>query len=310
MSQQDQDFQVPDLGPAEQRSNTPVSSRPSAPNSGGGWLNSLIMILLTLACCALGYYGFDAYNDLQSYQQALSRAEKRIGALEEQLQAESESAAQENLPNQISHLQNLLDTTRKETGQQITQLTEQLEQLSGKTHKSSRQLADLSQHSQRLSTLEKTQAEQQTHLDSLQNRQKALASHSQQASALSEQMDTLSKAQTSLKQVQDKNRKLSQDSLQQAKDNQQAIASLRTQLAILEESLGEEQAALNKKLKDTAARLNRLAKTQSSSKQSAALESRIKVNEQAIHAIDGTRRKMNNDIRLLQERVNRLQSRM
>ena len=102
---------------------------------------------------------------------------------------------------------------------------------------------------------------------------------------------------------------LSKQSADTDKSIKQQIITLQTQLAIFEETLNDEQTRRQSSDKGLADRLQKLEKPVASSAD-AGLTKRVTSIEQAIRAIDGSRRQVNTDILSLKQQINALQLRI
>ena len=88
----DDDIHVPNLGPAESdrasasKPYTPSSARvsqpaPAEPKSGGGFIQSFVMLVLVGAVGALGYFGFEMYQTQQQSTAELVKSRAQIDDL-------------------------------------------------------------------------------------------------------------------------------------------------------------------------------------------------------------------------------------
>ncbi|SIS79510.1 hypothetical protein [Neptunomonas antarctica] len=324
MSHDNNPLQVPDFGPAD-RSPTPAvlkvdvseknshSEAPLAPaeNRGGG-LMTFILVLLTAVSGGLGYLGFGMQQTIVAQQQTLESASERINALEKLLNVASDSA----------------DKTDQTLAQFFTQITDdaavkytlydseiaKLWDVANKRNKNSidllstevKSLADRVNQTDKVTT--KLNTDQQAQSVRITNAEKSAAALDQ----LSLQLSVFDKKQTALiatnSQFSKDQAALKKSASENTQSLKQNIATLQTQIAILDETLGEEQLTQQAVLKKLARRLSIVEQSQKSG--GGNVESRVKTNEQAIRAIDGSRRQMNSDLMTLNKKLNALQLRI
>ena len=343
MSHDDNDLQVPNLGPAD-RSPTPLNvDRPgkkihselsvATENNNGGWTTTLILVLLTAACSGLGYVGFGMQQTMLEQQQALSRASERINALEKLLNVANDSAVQtgETLEQRLvavnqdaitkythydAELTKLWDVTNNRNNAGLDALTLDLKSLA----------ARVDQSDQSEKQLIKSQQEQSKHVTALAKEMAQVAVLTIKVAAVDQQLNELvkvnsqlakeqlaiSKEQAALKAGSVKTLAGTAKTLDASKKDiaslKQNLATLQTQIVVVEEALGDEQSQQLTSLKKLTSRVSTLEKRPRSSEGNVA--ARVRVNEQAINAIDGTRRQMNSDLMSLQRKVNALSVRM
>ena len=337
MSHDNNDLQVPNLGPADRSpvtlkvdvSEKTIHSEQLAAHSvaqtgnGGGWFTTLILVLLTAACSGLGYLGFGLQQTIVEQQQATNNAAERITELEKMLNVASDSAAQtgqtlEQRLTQVnqdatakytlydSEIAKLWDVANKRNKSSIDALNTELKGLTerlGKTDQANSALAKGQQaQTKQLATFEQT-------VESVEQKVAQVAALSTQTAAVEKKLTELIKANSQLSKDQlalgKEQAALKSVDAQNLKSLKQSIATLQTQIAIFEETLGEEQSSQQASLKKMAGRLS--AVEQSSRSGGGDIETRVKTNEQAIRAIDGTRRQMTSDILFLTKKLNALQ---
>lgn len=329
MSQNNRDFHVPNLGPADRNSaslslsadvsekslHTPKKQQPLP--SGGGWFQTIILVLLTAACSGLGYVGF-------GLQQTVVDQQSRITDLENRLNLASDNAAQSG-----QTLEQRLNTYIADASSDIQRLEASVAEMN-----KARKTTDKAIMEQVKAALDKASAQQSTDMkgyitelaqikgdkQSLVDAQKALADKLTAiekqvgvATQLKAQLAANEKDLKSLLSESEQHKKernsLSKQSADTDKSIKQQIITLQTQLAIFEETLNDEQTRRQSSDKGLADRLQQLEKPVASSAD-AGLSKRVTSVEQAIRAIDGSRRQVNTDILNLKQQINALQLRI
>ncbi len=349
MSRDDNDLQVPDLGPADpsvvktpqgkpldkvepvsEAGQTTQNTRPeqstsgvkSTPNelvirqeSSGDWFVTLILVLLTAAASGLGYMMFGLQQTIEQQRTDLQASAERIQTLEKLLNVTAGAPNPQalTLEERLSKLDATMLERHKHFDAEIAglwKLTEsqqksQLESLSGS-------LKTLQAQVEGLIKDQKTGAAQINQVEEkLVSLDKRLASNNvaSEVEALKKQQAQADKRLTDLQSAQKtavaKQASTATEQNKQLDSLQQSLSTLRTQLAILEESLAEGQAQLQSGLAKQSSRIASLEKANRSG--GGALSSRVQTNEQAIRAIDGTRRQMVGDIQALKQKLNALQ---
>lgn len=338
MSHDNNDLRVPDLGPADRSpaalkvdvsdkiihsEYVAAQSRVQAGN-GGGWFTTLILVLLTAACSGLGYLGFGLQQTIVEQQAAAANAAERITELEKMLNVASDSAAQtgqtlEQRLTQVnqdatakyslydSEIAKLWDVANKRNKNSIDALNTELKGLTERVSQSDQANTALvkgqQEQTKRLTVFEQT-VEQK-----VEQKVAQVATLSAQVAAVDKKLTEMLKTSSQLSKDQlalgKEQAALKSADAQNLKSLKQSIATLQTQIAIFEETLGEEQSSQQASLKKVAARLS--AVEQSSRSAGGDVEARVKTNEQAIRAIDGTRRQMTSDILFLTKKLNALQ---
>jgi chromosome segregation ATPase len=280
------DFDIPDLGPAEPdrvvppaRQNTPRNSAPRAVAEGrssGGWFQSLLLILLVAACSGLGYLGLTMYEQLEAEKQTVARLQGQVNELRELLNvAESSAQASGNT------LQDQLVSQGKTAAEKYKHFDSEIAKLWDVAYKRNKP------------EIEKQAALLAEQVKQLDKAEKALAAQ-----------EKLVKAQAaSIKRLE------TQDSVSQAeldKALKQAGAQVeeaRKALRLSEAALAEEMGGLvqsDRKLTDRIAALE-------NQQRGNALERRVAVNEEAIEAFDATRRELNSSLLQVRKKLNELQ---
>ncbi len=335
MSHDNNDLHVPNLGPADRSpatlkvdvSEKIIHSEHSASHSvaqtgnGAGWFTTLILVLLTAACSGLGYLGFGLQQTIIEQQQTVSNAAERISELERMLNVASDSAVQtgQTLEQRLlqvnqdatakytlydSEIAKLWDVANKRNKNSIDALSAELKDLTEQVSKSdqttnaanSALVKGQQEQTKRLAALEQT-VEQK-----VEQKLAQVATLVTQAAAVDKKLTELINANSQLSKDQ---AALKNSDTQNLKSLKQSISSLQTQIAIFEETLGEKQSNQQASLNKIVSRLSTVE--QSSRSGGGNIEARVKANEQAIRAIDGTRRQTNSDILFLTDKLNALQ---
>ena len=334
MSHDNNDLQVPNLGPADRspaalkvdasekiiHSEQSTSHSVGQTDNGGGWFTTLILVLLTGACSGLGYLGFGLQQTIVEQQQTVNNAAERITELEKMLNVASDSAAQtgqtlEQRLTQVnqdatakytlydSEIAKLWDVANKRNKNGIDALSADMKGLTERISKSDQ--ASIAANS----ALAKWQQAQTKQLATFEQTVANVEQKVAQVAALSAQVAAVDKKLTELikttSQLSKDQAVLKSTDAQNLKSLKQSISTLQTQIAIFEETLGEEQSNQQASLKKIASRLSSVE--QSIRSGGGNIEARVKTNEQAIRAIDGTRRQMTSDILFLTKKLNGLQ---
>jgi chromosome segregation ATPase len=329
-----QEFDIPDLGPAEERRQSVASGRaapsrhaatPAAdPGRGGNLLHSLVLVLLTGAASGLGYWGYGLQQDLEVSVAQQAGLAQRLAELEQLLEVTSDSASQSgqtlsgrlaqqgkiatekysHFDSEIAKLWTIayqsnkprLDTQEKQLALQAEQLKAQTEQLKGQVGQLDAQAGQWAQLSDLIKQQGGQLAAQGGEIKSLQTTLaasgKALADVDKRLAAVS----GLEKGQASLKGDLDKT----------VLEMKRSVATLDTQVRIAEEVQSEKVATLQgaqRTLGDKIAALEAGAG-------STDVTRRVRSNEQAIQAIDGSRRQLNRELLQIRQQLNELQLRL
>jgi hypothetical protein len=343
MSHDNNDLQVPNLGPADRspaplkvdRSDKKIHSELSASreNNNGGWTTTLILVLLTAACSGLGYVGFGMQQTMLEQQQALSSASERINELEKLLNVANDSAVQtgETLEQRLvaanqdaitkythydAEIAKLWDVANKRNKAGIEALTLDLKSLATRVDKSGQtdkqRIKSQQEQSEQISTLAKEMAKVAALTTKVAAVDQQLNALTNVNSQLSKEQLAIGKEQAALKAGSVTALANSAKTLAASKKNivslKQRLSTVHTQIAIVEESICEDKSRQLASLKKITSRVSAIEKKPRSSEGSVA--SRVRVNEQAISAIDGTRRQMNRDLMSLQRKVNALSVRI
>lgn len=331
MSHDNNDLRVPNLGPADRRpvalkvdvSEKIIHSEHLASHSvahtgnSGSWFTTSILVLLTAACSGLGYLGFGLQQTIIQQQQTVSNAAERISELEQMLNVASDSATQtgQTLEQRLlqvnqdatakyslydSEIAKLWDVANKRNKNSIDALGTELKGLTERVSKSDQSNSALAKGQQEQT--KRLAAFEQAVEQKVEQKLAQVATLSTQAAAVDKKLTELIKANSQLSKDQ---AALKNSETQNLKALKQSIATLQTQIAIFEETLGEKQSNQQASLNKIVSRLS--AVEQSSRSSGGNVEARVKTNEQAIRAIDGTRRQTNSDILFLTNKLNALQ---
>lgn len=285
MNRDDDNIEVPNFGPAGDDRSAPSSMRPrsgdapvTAPapkSSGGGIIQSLVMVILVVAVSVLGYFGFEMY---QSQQATFEKAQAQIVQLEGLLKDAEQGAAEsgEELQGNVSSLESVLKQKDKQLDSEIAKLWD----IANKKNKPL-----LEKQAKELAAFKKSLAAQEKAVKSLKSQ---VASQKKQINAQKKQLAGIS----ALK------KELSAELGKAAKLTSRVETEMRTSSQLVQEQV-DELAAAQRKLKD------RMAKVEG--KSTAELARKVKLNEQAIRAFDGTRRQLNQDLLQVRQKLNNMQ---
>ncbi|UTW13965.1 hypothetical protein [Marinobacterium rhizophilum] len=325
-----QEFDIPDLGPAGEEgrqqaspargrtSDTP-QGRPATqpPAKGGNLLHSLVLVLLTGAASGLGYWGYGLQQQLDTSLAQQAGMTQRLVDLEQLLEVTSDSASQsgqtlagrleqqgktaaekyQHFDSEIAKLWTIAYQSNKpKLEAQETLLASQADTLAQQGTLLDAQAAQLRQLDERLQA-QRTELEART--GELQTLQTAQLAGEKARAEISKQLTTLAGLETgqaSLKADLDK-------TVQEVK---RTLATLDTQVRISEEVQSEKVAAQQQALRALG---EKVASLQASAGNTD-LTRRVRVNEQAIQAIDGSRRQLNQQLLQLRQQLNNLQLRM
>ncbi|GGO82991.1 hypothetical protein GCM10011348_25670 [Marinobacterium nitratireducens] len=314
-----QEFDVPQLGPAgggePRRPAAPARRGDQAPPARGGYLlHSLVLVLLTGATSGLAYWGYGLQQDLRQSQALLAEASGRLAEVEQLLEVTSDSAAQSG-----QSLRGRLEAQASAAEAKYSHFDSEIAKLWTIAYQ---------RNKPKLETLETQLAEQSARLESLgqaqQAQDKAFAAQSQQLAPLPSRVQEQSRTLAALGERQaDIDSRLAslsgleagqseiRSELDQTLDElRRSLAALDTQVRVSEEMQAEQVAALKA---DQQAALGRLGERLAALEQGAGtadLGRRVRVNEQAIQAIDGSRRQFNQNLLQLRAQLNELQRRM
>jgi hypothetical protein len=327
-----QEFDIPDLGPAQEGGRQTVAParnhgadatqerpapRPQPPAKGGNLLHSLVLILLTGAASGLGYWGYGLQQQLDASQAQQAEVTQRLTDLEQLLEVTSDSASQsgqtlsgrleqqsktaaekyQHFDSEIAKLWTIAYQSNK------PKLEAQEKLLASQADTLAQQGALLDAQATRLEQLDERLQAQRTALDARAADVKALQSAQLAGDKARAEIDRqlavlsgLEKGQASLKGDLDKT----------IQEVQRSLATLDTQVRISEEVQSEKVAAQQQTLRVLSEKVSTLQASAGSSD----LTRRVRVNEQAIQAIDGSRRQLNQELLQLRGQLSDLQRRI
>ncbi len=292
MNRDDENLNVPNLGPAEPVSGTRSTSTQEQPKaaaakepSGGGFVQSLVSIILIVAVCALGYFGFDVYQAQLKDETTFLKAQQQMEQLQALIKKAEEGAAQsgEKLQGDVSSLESSLRQKDKQLDSEIAKLWVIAHQKN--QPKIEQQSKDIAALKKSLGALEKDKAVQQKSIKSLQTTIKSQEKQLKSVAAAKSEVEALQKS------VKAEVAQLSK-----------LIARVETETRANNEFMQEEQAGILKAQRELVDRIVKLE-----SKSTAGLERRVKLNEQAVKAFDSTRSQLSQDLLFVKQKVNNLQ---
>ncbi|WP_286237342.1 hypothetical protein [Neptuniibacter halophilus] len=287
----DDDIDVPNLGPAEpagEARQTVVASggqtraraEEEVSTSGGGisLIQSLVIIILITAVCALGYFGFDMYQAQQQRAVTFQQAQDQIEQLKELLkQAEQGAAASgEALQGNVSTLESSLKEKDKQLDSEIAKLWVIAHQ---------RNKPALEKQASQLASLEKSLAAQEKQIKAL-------------SADLQKQEKQLKAAAAREKEIAQLKKSITAEVAQLSKQVSRVETDVRTAAELTQEQLDE-------LLQSQRSLTDRVVKLEGRS--TGDLERRVKLNEQAVRAFDSTRRQLNQELLSVKQRLNNMQ---
>lgn len=295
MSRDDDDVNVPNLGPAEPVSGerTTVSKEPersssqaqAASNGGSGILQSLVSIILIVAVCTIGYFGFDMYQAQKNDETTFLKAQQQMEQLQQLIAKAEQGAAQsgEQLKGNVTSLESSLRQKDKQLDSEIAKLwTVSYQKNKPEIEKQAKEIAELKKA---LSSLKKESASQKKSLAGLQ------ATISKQAKQIKAVDKIKADAEELNKSVKAEVAKLSN-----------LIARVETDTRASNEFMQEQQDEMLKAQRELADRIAKLEGRSTSE-----LERRVKLNEQAVRAFDSTRSQLSQDLLFVKQKLNNLQ---
>jgi len=260
--------------PEVKRSNAVAA--PASGKRGGGFLLTLILLLLAAGCGVLGYLVMDLSTRLGQQQEQLTKSQERLGEMEQMLALTSDSATQSGatLTGRIGQLEAQATQKNAHFDSEIAKLWTIAYQ----------------RNKPQLEEQKKLLEAQSTELDSVK---KQLASASKQVDSLSGELKQLATLKQSLGELE---KKLSAE--------RERIGQVG---ADAEFALSLERDERTKALQSAAARLDVLEKAQ---RGGGDLTPRVASIEQSIRAIDGSRRQFSQELLQVRQQLNALQLRL
>ncbi|BBB27245.1 conserved hypothetical protein [Amphritea japonica ATCC BAA-1530] len=305
MRDQDKDLDLPSFGPAERepeiKTSVNASESKSEPpkggqsqsdgnhqqpdsiqksGSGGNGLSFFIILLLAASVGGLAYWNFLQHQQLLTLESERQGIDEKVLELQQLLQVAESSAAQSG------------ETLQSQVQKQASTTQQKFSKLDSETAKLNSEIAKLwvvahQRNAPKIAELEK-QLAASTALVSAQA--KTLKSLKADLAMLGKQIKTAeAKGQGAVKQVA---------------AVKQSIAALGTEFQVLSESIESAQSDLSKKLAFLAEEMKSMKTNQGSA---AGLERRVRVNEQAVKAIDGSRLLLNKELLQIRQKLNNLQ---
>lgn len=295
MSRDDDDVNVPNLGPAEPVSGDrtsvtteaqqPSSQTPPSSTGGGGMLQSLVSIILIVAVCTIGYFGFDMYQAQKNDETTFLKAQQQMEQLQQLIQQAEKGAEQsgEQLKGNVSSLESSLRDKDKKLDSEIAKLwAVSYQKNKPQIEKQAKELADLKKA---LAALKKDKAAQEKSLNGLK------ATVSKQAKQIKDTAQIKADTQKLKQSIQAEVTKLST-----------LIARVETDTRATNEFMQEQQAEMLQTQRELS---DRIAKMEGRS--TSDLERRVKLNEQAVRAFDSTRSQLSQDLLFVKQKLNNLQ---
>jgi len=319
-----EDFDIPDLGPAEPEragaaaerngANPPVVN---AERRSGGWFQSLLLILLVAACSGLGYWGLTLFEQLQRESQSVASMKEEMTALraslnlaetsaqasgsslQERLVAVEKTATSKNkhFDSEIAKLWAIAHQQNKpELARQSKMMAEQEKLIAAQRDK-------LTAQDKQLAALQSSLDDQKKELDLVR---KDLVARVQASKEQDEQLAALAREVSQAQaNVTDQLAALQPQMGADLKKIRAEIAAAQTNIRLSEEALAEEQDALQKTqrgLTDRVVVLERGARSGNSG-----LQRRVQANEDAVKSFDAIRRELNRNLIQIKKKINALQ---
>lgn len=252
-----------------------VPSEPSASGRGSGLL-TLILLLLAAGGGYLGYTLIEQQTRIEELSRSLEESRSRLASLEESLAVTSDSAEQSG-----QTLQQRLQEMNQRAREKYAHFDSEIAKLWTVSYQ--RNKPQLEQQAEALKALEQQQSELGAALSGLQKKTDQIAGLQAGIEGLEAELGS------------------------QAKRVEARVGGLERQLDTLERSLKLESEGRLKVQQELA---EQLAEIEGDSSLSEELAQRIRQNEQAIKAIDGTRRQLSQDLLRIRQQLNNLQLHM
>lgn len=307
------DFDIPDLGPAEpdrvapSQSNTAnkaaVASdiQPPPVKRSGGWFQSFLLILLVSACSGLGYWGLTMYEQLQTERASVAELQTQMKEMRGLLNLAETSAQKsgDTLLDQVTRMSKAAQDKYQHFDSEVAklwaiayqknkpELEKQAKQLTAQSSQLNAQKTQLKAQTTKLSEQTQLIAAQTKALDAAKQ---SLAAQQKKISAISAE---LNKSQSSVKS------RVAAD----LKKIRAEVAAAQTGMRLSEEAMTEEQATLTTSIRTLT---DRTAVLESGQRKNG-LERRVKNNEDAVRAYDATRRELNRSLLQIKKKINALQ---
>ncbi|MDI3323247.1 hypothetical protein QKW35_02565 [Pontibacterium granulatum] len=304
----DDDFDLPDLGPAEpERVSTNnrhvdvVNPPAQTVKRSGGWFTSLMLILLVASCSGLGYWGLTMFEQLQAERKVVAELQQQMREMRELLNL-AESSAQKSGDTLLDQLTNMgktaqdkykhfdseiaklwtvaYQTNKPELEKQAKQLAEQKKQLAEQGKQLKAQSDKQAGYIQQIATQKKALDEAKT----------ALAAQDKKLSTITGKLD---QSESTVKSLVDA----------ELKKNRSDLAATQTAIRLSEEAMTEEVTALTTSMRKLTDRISALESAQRQN----GLERRVKNNEDAVKSYDATRRELNRSLLQIRKKINELQ---
>lgn len=255
---------------------TPASSSSSPSPAGGKGGSLLITLILLLLVAGVGYLGYALTEQQERFQELrhdLTLAQQRVEVLEELLEVTSDSAAQSG-----QTLQQRLEDLSGKAEERFSHFDSEIAKLWTIAYQ--RNKPQLETHTKQLKALEGGQSELNSALQQIRR----------QAGQAEEALTQAQAAKTAAAAVQ--------------KKLEAHLKGLEQQLSTLEQGLKVETEG---RLKVQESLTRELAALKGGQGSEAELAQRVRQNEQAINAIDGTRRQINQELLRIRQQLNNLQ---
>ena len=316
----DKDLDLPSFGPAERddgqirkpnsetpqtsnanpqpgsagRSAPPPAATAEATASSGGGLSYLIILLLAAAVGGLAYWSYLQHQQIVVLEQQMGLVDQQRAEIDQQV-LELQQLLQVAESSAVQSGESLLGQVKKQaasTAEKHKQLDSEIAKLWTVAHQ---------RNTPKIAALEKQlKAAEKRAADQLKQQEAKLAQQAKQSKSLSAKLTGVEKALQAAEQSASKNN----DQIAAVKGSAAALAS---EFALLNETVELMQEEQRRKLSAFAEQIVELQQNQNSA---AGVERRVRVNEQAIRAIDGSRAQLNKELLQIRSKLNSLQLRL
>ena len=312
------DFDIPDLGPAEPDRVTPSPSstgattasdvQPPPVKRSGGWFQSFLLILLVAACSGLGYWGLTMYEQLQAERESVAELQAQMKEMRGLLNLAETSAQKsgDTLLDQVTSMSKAAQDKYKHFDSEIAKLWAIAYQKN--KPELEKQAKQITGQSGQLKSLDKQLKSQDTQLKAqagkFSEQAKAIAAQTKALNAVKESLAVQQKKITVMSAEVNKSKSSVKDLVSaDLKKVRSEVVAAQTAMRLSEEAMTDEQAMLTASLRKLTDRTAALENGQRKN----GLERRVKNNEDAVRAYDATRRELNRNLLQIKKKINELQ---
>lgn len=322
MAQDNDDIQVPNLGPAEPSSvnrsaevaETPRREVESSSGGGNSLIQSLVIIILIASVSALGYFGFDMYQLQLEREGTLKQAQAQITQLQDLLKKAEQGAAEsgEAIQGNVTSIEAALKQKDKQLDSEIAKLwvianeknkpalAKQAKEITELKKQVSSQQALLAEQKKQLSKQASENKSLKADLDAKnKNLLASIKKYDQQFKSFEQTKSNVAVLKKSLGSDLDKFKATLNDEVAKLS---KLVARVETEMRAGAELSQEQQDDLVAKQRTLSDRLVKLE-----GKSTSGLERRVSLNEQAVRAFDSTRLQLNQDLLRVKQKLNNMQ---